>query len=70
MKPEESILADALEQPVADRGAFLDRACGAGPALRARVEALLRGYEGPGAEFELSPFAEAADIARGQSTSA
>ena len=40
--PEESIFAEALEiRSTADRAAFLDRACGDDPALRAEVEALL-----------------------------
>jgi WD40 repeat protein/serine/threonine protein kinase len=41
--PEESIFAEALEiSTAAERGAFLDRACGEDRALRAEVEALLR----------------------------
>ncbi|HEX9785504.1 MAG TPA: hypothetical protein VGA56_22565 [Opitutaceae bacterium] len=64
MRPEESILVEVLEQPAADRGAFLDRACGGDAALRQRVDALLQGYEGPGAGLEASPFAGAADVAR------
>jgi hypothetical protein len=40
--PEESIFARALEiGSPAERAAFLDRACGQNPALRAEVEALL-----------------------------
>ena len=40
--PEESIFAQALEiGSPAERAAFLDRACGENPALRAEVEALL-----------------------------
>jgi hypothetical protein len=40
--PEESIFAQALEiGPPAERAAFLDRACGQNPGLRADVEALL-----------------------------
>jgi serine/threonine protein kinase/tetratricopeptide (TPR) repeat protein len=43
--PEESIFARALEIPSAtERVAFLDRACGHDPALRAGVEALLRAH--------------------------
>ena len=39
--PEESIFAQALEiDSPAERAAFLDRACGQNPALRAEVEAL------------------------------
>jgi tetratricopeptide (TPR) repeat protein/serine/threonine protein kinase len=44
--PEESIFAQALEiTSAAERAAFLDRACGKNPALRAEVEALLRAHE-------------------------
>jgi serine/threonine protein kinase len=40
--PEESIFAQALEiDSPSERAAFLDRACGQNPALRAEVEALL-----------------------------
>jgi WD40 repeat protein/serine/threonine protein kinase len=40
--PEESIFAQALDiGSVAERAAFLDRACGNDPALRAEIEALL-----------------------------
>jgi WD40 repeat protein/serine/threonine protein kinase/tetratricopeptide (TPR) repeat protein len=40
--PEESIFAQALDLPSAERPAFLDRACGGDRALRGAVEALLR----------------------------
>ncbi|MBX3372365.1 MAG: protein kinase [Phycisphaeraceae bacterium] len=43
----QQVFGDAIEQPVAARGAFLDRAC-AGPdgaALRAEVESLLAAYD-------------------------
>ena len=40
--PEESIFAQALEVPDADRTAFLDRACGGNEDLRAEVESLLQ----------------------------
>jgi serine/threonine protein kinase/WD40 repeat protein len=40
--PEESIFAQALDiESASERLAFLDRACGSNPALRAEVEALL-----------------------------
>src|SRR5262245_1370619 len=68
MKPEETILADALEQPASEREAFLHRACGGDVTLRNRVAALLRGYEGAGAELEASPFAAAAKSARAESS--
>src|SRR5437773_9016186 len=52
--PEESIFAQALEiGAAAERAAFLDRACGANPALRAEVEALLRANERSGDVFDL-----------------
>ena len=41
--PEETLFAQALELGSdAERAAFLDRACGANPTLRAEVESLLR----------------------------
>ena len=41
--PEESIFGQAMEiESVEERAAYLDRACGADPALRSEVEALLR----------------------------
>jgi serine/threonine protein kinase/tetratricopeptide (TPR) repeat protein len=44
--PEEAIFAQALEIPSAEeRAAFLERACGNNPGLRAEVEALLRAHE-------------------------
>jgi hypothetical protein len=52
--PEESIFAQALEIPSASgRAAFLDRACGHNPALRAEVEALLRAHEQSGDLLDL-----------------
>jgi hypothetical protein len=39
--PEETIFVQALEfRSAAEREAFLDRACGANPTIRAAVEAL------------------------------
>jgi tetratricopeptide (TPR) repeat protein len=46
--PEESIFAQALDIPSAERAAFLDRACAGNPGLRAEVEALLRAHERSG----------------------
>src|SRR5262249_19508672 len=47
--PEESIFAQALEiESAAGRAAFLDRACGNNPSLRAEVEALLRASQKTG----------------------
>src|SRR6516225_5032355 len=52
--PEESIFAQALEiTSPAERAAFLDRACGDNPALRAEVEALLRAHEHSGDLLDL-----------------
>lgn len=42
-RPDDEIFADALELPLAERSAFLDRACADDPAQRARVDALLAG---------------------------
>ena len=64
MKPEESVFADALALPECERPALLDRACGGDAALRARVEALLRAYDGAGADLEASPVADAAEAAQ------
>ena len=43
---EESLFADALAQPPADRGAFLAKACGANVDLLAHLVALLLGALG------------------------
>jgi tetratricopeptide (TPR) repeat protein len=52
--PEESIFGQALEITSAkERAAFLDRACGNNPALRAEVEALLRAHEHSGDLLDL-----------------
>jgi serine/threonine protein kinase/predicted Zn-dependent protease len=52
--PEESLFAQALELDApAERAAFLDRACGHDPALRAAVEALLRAHERSGDLLDL-----------------
>jgi hypothetical protein len=46
--PQESIFAAALELKVADRPAFLDRACAGNPMLCAEVEELLRVHDRTG----------------------
>jgi serine/threonine protein kinase len=52
--PEETIFAQALEfESDADREAFLGRACGDKPTLRAAVEALLRADAQAGDLFDL-----------------
>ena len=39
---EEELFSRASELPAAERAAYLDQACASDPALRARIEALLR----------------------------
>jgi tetratricopeptide (TPR) repeat protein/serine/threonine protein kinase len=57
--PEESIFAQALEiTSAAERAAFLDRACGDNPPLRAEVEALLRAHERSGDLLDLPEHAK------------
>ena len=50
----ESLFVAALQRPPADRAAHLDQACADDPALRERVEALLRA-EGAAGDFLESP---------------
>jgi len=45
MNRDYEIFADAIELPVTERAAFLDRECGGDAALRAQVEALLSGHD-------------------------
>ncbi len=52
---DDEIFAEALELPLADRAAFLDRACAGDAARRARVDALLAGHDAAGAFLEASP---------------
>ncbi len=53
--PEESIFLQALEIPsLADRAAYLERACGANRQLRSEVEALLRTHQNTGDFLDLS----------------
>jgi len=49
------IFTEALEHPVAEREAFLDRACAGDAELRRKVEALLRAYERLGDFLETPP---------------
>src|SRR5436190_9289657 len=44
----ESLFAAALQQPPADRAAYLDQACADDPAMRERAEALLRAQAAAG----------------------
>jgi serine/threonine protein kinase/tetratricopeptide (TPR) repeat protein len=68
--PEESIFAQALEaKSAAKRAAYLDRACGANPRLRADVEALLRANEKSGDLLDL-PEKPAATVEEPPSTEA
>ena len=48
----ESLFAATLQKPPADRAAYLDQACADDPALRERVEALLRAQEAAGSFLE------------------
>ena len=50
------IFTEALKHQVAERGAFLDRACAGDAELRRKVEALLRAYERLGDFLETPPF--------------
>ena len=52
---DEPIFTEALKHPVAERGAFLDRACAGDAELRRNVEALLRAYERLGNFLETPP---------------
>jgi serine/threonine protein kinase/tetratricopeptide (TPR) repeat protein len=60
-RTEESIFAEALEQPSGDaRAVFLDAACGGDAAMRRRVEKLLKSHSGAGS-FLNKPIADTAD---------
>jgi len=52
---DEPIFTEALKHPVAERGAFLDRACAGDAELRRKIEALLRAYERLGDFLETPP---------------
>jgi hypothetical protein len=52
---EVHIFTEALKHPVAERGAFLDRACAGEPELRRKVEVLLCAYERLGDFLETPP---------------
>ena len=49
------IFTEALKHPVAERGAFLDRACAGDAELRRKVEALIDAYERLGDFLETPP---------------
>jgi serine/threonine protein kinase len=61
---EESILLEALQQPVEDRAAYLDGACGTDPALRESVELLLRAHEKAGDFMQGNAAAQVATISQ------
>jgi len=77
-RTEESIFADALNKScLSERAAFLDAACGADAALRARVERLLSSHENagsflnkrlmaPGETTDFGPVTEAAGTVIGR----
>src|SRR3954468_7809652 len=50
--PAEAIFDAAVQFATPERGAFLERSCGADRALRSRVEALLKAHEAAGAFLE------------------
>ena len=52
---EVAIFTEALKHPVAERGAFLDRACAGDAELRREVEELLHAYERLGDFMETVP---------------
>src|SRR6476660_455515 len=65
----ESLLQAALERTPAERGAFLDEACGADDALRKEVESLLVSSDAA-EDFLKSPVIEDAANLLGESNSA
>jgi eukaryotic-like serine/threonine-protein kinase len=52
---EVALFSAALELPASQRAAYLDEACADDPALRLRLEALLRDHEAAGAFLETPP---------------
>jgi hypothetical protein len=50
-----AIFAEALQHPVVERRAFLERACAGDDELRRKVEALLRAHDRLGNFMEPSP---------------
>ena len=59
---DEPIFTEALKHPVAERGAFLDRACAGDAELRRKVEALLRAYERLGDFLETPPLRSGSSV--------
>src|SRR4051812_7443443 len=58
----ESLFAGAMQKPAADRAAYLDQACNDDPALRQRVEALLRAQVAAGSFLQAPPAGLSATI--------
>ena len=52
---EVALFSAALELPASQRAAYLDEACADDPALRLRLEALLRDHEAASAFLETPP---------------
>src|ERR1035438_5639141 len=52
---EVALFSAALELPASQRAAYLDEACADDPALRLRLEALLRDHEAAAAFLETPP---------------
>src|SRR5687768_2187997 len=63
MTPDE-ILQAAIDQPAAERAAYVDAACGTDAALHARVEALLRAHDEAGSFLDQPLFETLAPGAR------
>src|SRR5215471_2215543 len=57
-----SIFQAALEHDAANRGAYLDAACGADAAVRREVESLIASHESAGSFIELPAFQAAANL--------
>src|SRR5947209_6356526 len=66
-----AIFNEALEEPsAAARAAYLDRACGGDPAIRARVETLLGAHDRAGGFLESPAQPPTADVDRPTPTEA
>ena len=59
---EEALFTAALNNPLAERPAFLDGACHGDPALRQRLEALLAAHDAPDELLSTLPTAAKATI--------
>src|SRR5689334_8910221 len=58
---EETLFHLAREKPPAERAAFLDQACAGDPALRRRVEVLLRAHDDPASLLDRPALERAAE---------